>query len=59
MWGGITFGTGIVLIIIDAYLATRKKEGFTPIDRQRLIGVFWLTTYGAALVMALIWMTPE
>ena len=58
-WGGITFGIGIALIIVDAYLATRKREGFTRIDRQRLIGIFWLTVFGTALVVALIWMTPD
>ena len=58
-WGGITFGLGVALMIVDIYLAYRKEEGFTPIDRQRVVGIFWLTLFASALVAGLIWMTPE
>ena len=57
-WGGITFGIGIALIIIEIYLARKKKEGFTPIDKERVVGIFWLTLFATGLVMGLIWMNP-
>lgn len=56
-WGIITFSAGIVLMIIEYIYAKRKKEGFVPSDRQRIIGIFWLTIFMTALVVGLIWMT--
>ncbi len=56
-WGLITFGAGIILIIIEIMVAKRKKEGFTPTDRQRVMGIFGVTVFATALVMGLIWMT--
>ena len=55
-WGVITFSAGIVLMIIEYFYAKRKKEGFVPSDRQRIIGIFWLTIFITALVVGLIWM---
>ncbi len=55
-WGGITFGIGIVLIIADLVMASKKKEGVTPTDRKRITGLFWLTCIMTALVAGLIWM---
>ena len=56
-WGLITFGAGIVLIIIEIMVARNKKEGFTATDRQRVMGIFGVTIFATALVMGLIWMT--
>ncbi|MBM3345169.1 MAG: hypothetical protein FJY55_01510 [Betaproteobacteria bacterium] len=56
-WGIITFSAGIVLMIIEYFVAKRKKEGFVPSDRQRIMGIFWLTIFITALVVGLIWMT--
>lgn len=56
-WGLITFGAGIVLIIIEIMVAKRKKEGFTATDRQRVMGILGVTIFATALVMGLIWMT--
>jgi hypothetical protein len=55
-WGGITFGVGIALVLIEIYFATKKKEGFTPTDRKRVVGLFWLTCFAAALVGGLVYM---
>jgi len=55
-WGSITFAIGIVLIIIEIYTARKKKEGFTPADKQRVVGLFWLTCFVTALVVGLIYM---
>ena len=58
-WGGITFAAGIVLIIIEAYYASKKKEGITATDRQRMSGLFWLTCGATALVAGLIYLAGD
>jgi Co/Zn/Cd efflux system component len=55
----ITFGIGVGLMAIDYQLARKKKEGFTYTDRQRIIGIFWLSVFAAALVGSLIWFSPD
>ncbi len=55
-WGGITFAIGILLVILDTVFASKKKEGITPADKQRIRGLFWLTCIMTALVAGLIWM---
>jgi hypothetical protein len=54
-WGSITFGIGILLVIIEIYFAAKKKDGIQPSDKQRIWGIFWLTCFATALVMGLIW----
>ena len=56
-WGGITFAIGIALVLFEIYHATKKKEGFVPADRQRVIGLFWITCGITALVVFLLWST--
>ena len=56
-WGGITFAIGIALVLYEIYHATKKKEGFVPADRQRVVGLFWITCFFAGLVMFLLWST--
>jgi len=56
-WMGIVFALGIALIYIEYRFAKKKKEGFTPIDRQRIVGIFWLTIFFALLVGGVIWMS--
>jgi hypothetical protein len=56
-WGGITFAAGILLILVEIYFASKKKEGVTATDRQRIMGLFWLTCGVTALVAGLIWLT--
>ena len=55
-WGGITFGVGVALIILDIYMASKKKGGITPTDKQRIWGILWVTCVMTALVAGLIWM---
>ena len=56
-WMGIVFAAGIALIYIEYRFAKKKKEGFTPIDRQRIVGIFWLTVFFAAMVGWIMWMS--
>ena len=55
-WAGITFGIGMLIILFEYHMAKKKKEGITWTDRQRMIGILWLSVGMAALVAALIWM---
>ncbi len=55
-WGAITFGVGIGLVILDTVFASRKKEGVTHSDKQRIKSLFWLTCFMTALVTGLIWL---
>jgi hypothetical protein len=55
-WAGITFGIGMLIILLEYNMAKKKKEGITWTDRQRMIGIFWISVALAALVAALIWM---
>ena len=56
-WMGIVFAVGIALMVIEYRFAKKKKEGFTGTDRQRIIGIFWLTIFFAALVGGVMWMS--
>jgi hypothetical protein len=55
----VTFGAGVVLIVLDYFLSRKKKGGFTFTDRQRLIGIFWLTIFITALVGSLVWVADK
>ncbi len=54
-WMAITFGIGMALLVIEIHFARKKKEGFTPADRQRVFGIFWLSLFLAGLVGFVIW----
>ncbi|HEY6863019.1 MAG TPA: hypothetical protein VI319_03900 [Burkholderiales bacterium] len=54
-WMGIIFGIGILLIVVEINFARKKKEGFTPTDKKRVVGIFWVSLFLAGLVGALIW----
>jgi hypothetical protein len=54
-WMGIVLLLGLALMYIEYRYAAKKKEGFTPIDRQRIIGILWLTLFFAALVGGVMW----
>src|SRR5712692_7405171 len=58
-WMGIVFAAGIVLMVIEYHFATKKKEGFTPTDRRRILGLFWLAIFFSLLVGGVIWMSSE
>ena len=56
-WMGIVILLGIGLMYVEYRFAAKKKEGFTPIDRRRIVGIFWLTLFFAGLVGFLVWVS--
>ena len=58
-WMGIVFAAGVVLMAIEYHFAKKKKEGFTPTDRQRIVGLFWLTIFFCLLVGGTIWLSSD
>jgi hypothetical protein len=58
-WMAITFGIGMALLAIEVRFARKKKEGFTPADRQRVFGIFWLSLFASALVGFILWATAD
>jgi hypothetical protein len=56
-WMGIVVLLGLALMYIEYRYAKKKKEGFTPIDRQRIMGIFWLTLFFAALVGGVMYLS--
>ncbi len=56
-WMGIVFLAGMGLIYLEYRFAKKKKEGFTPIDRRRIVGIFWLTVFFACLVGGVMYMS--
>jgi len=54
-WMGIVFAIGVALMVVEYRFAKKKKEGFTPIDRQRIVGIFWLTIFFSLLVGGIVW----
>jgi len=56
-WMGIVLLLGFALMYVEYRFAKKKKEGFTPIDRQRIVGIFWLTLFFAALVGGVMYMS--
>jgi hypothetical protein len=56
-WMAVVFGIGMALLVIEVHLARKKKEGLTPADRQRIIGIFWLSLFASGLVGFLVWAT--
>jgi cytochrome bd-type quinol oxidase subunit 1 len=55
-WAGITFGVGMLIILMEWNMAKKKKEGITWTDKKRMTGIFWVTCALSALVAGLIWM---
>jgi ribose/xylose/arabinose/galactoside ABC-type transport system permease subunit len=58
-WIGSIIAIGIVLILTDIHLAKKKKEGFTPTDKRRVVGIFWLIVFFCVLVVAFDWLSPD
>jgi arginine exporter protein ArgO len=56
-WMGVVFLVGLALMYFEYRVATKKKEGFTAIDRQRILGIFWLTCFFSLLVGGVMWAT--
>ncbi len=53
-WGLITFGAGMLLIIIEIMMARKKKGGMTATDKKSVIGLFWVILVATGLVMFLV-----
>ena len=58
-WVGIIIAAGIALMVIEYRFAKKKKEGFTPTDKRRILGILWLTGFFALLVGGLIWLSSD
>lgn len=58
-WIGIVFAAGVVLMVVEYRFAKKKKEGFTPTDRKRILGIFWLTIFFSLLVGGTIRLLDE
>lgn len=58
-WMGIVAVIGILLMIVEYRFAKKKKEGFTAVDRKRMVGILWLTVFFAALVGWILWVAAE
>jgi len=56
-WMGIVILIGVALMYIEYRFAKKKKEGFTPTDRMRITGIFWLTIFFCLLVGWVIWVS--
>lgn len=55
-WMGIVIALGIALMVIEYQFAKKKKEGFTPTDKQRILGILWVSIVLSLIVGGLIWM---
>ncbi len=55
-WAGGVFTAGMLLILMEWNMARKKKEGVTWTDKQRMIGLFWVTCGLSALAAGLVWM---
>jgi hypothetical protein len=49
-WALIAFGVGVAIIIWEWHTAGKKKEGFVASDKQRILGILWLSAVAAGLV---------
>ena len=56
-WMGIVLAVGIALMVVEYRFAKRKKEGVTPTDKQRIVGIFWITIFMSLLVGGLMLMS--
>ncbi len=57
-WMGIVLAVGVALMVIEYRFAKKKKEGVTPTDKRRIVGIFWITIFLSLLVGALMWLSP-
>jgi hypothetical protein len=54
-WMGVVFLVGLALMYLEYRFAAKKKEGYTAIDRGRIVGIFWLTCFFSLLVGGVMW----
>ncbi len=53
-WAAITFGVGMLIIVLEWNMAKKRKGGVTPTDRRRMVGIFWISIALAAFVAGMI-----
>ena len=58
-WMGIVLAVGIALMVIEYRFAKKKKEGVTPTDKKRIVGIFWIAISMSLLVGALMLMSGD
>jgi hypothetical protein len=56
-WGAITFGVGVALVLLEIYVASKKKQGIEKADWKRIWGIVWITFFVTGLVVSLIWLS--
>ena len=56
-WGLITFGAGMLLIVIEIMMARKKKGGITATDKKSMVGLFWISVMVSGLVMFVVAMS--
>jgi heme/copper-type cytochrome/quinol oxidase subunit 2 len=56
---GIVLAVGIALMVIEYRFAKKKKEGVTPTDKKRIVGIFWIAISMSLLVGALMLMSGD
>ena len=56
-WMGIVLAVGIALMVIEYRFAKKKKEGVTPTDKKRIVGILWIAVFMSLLVGALMLMS--
>jgi hypothetical protein len=54
-WPGVVLVLGLLLIIVEWNMASKKKEGVTFTDRQRMKGIAGVSLALSVLVYFLIW----
>jgi hypothetical protein len=54
-WPGVVLVLGLLLIIVEWNMASKKKDGVTFTDRQRMKGIAGVSLGLAVLVYLLIW----
>jgi hypothetical protein len=53
-WAYLTFGIGMLIIVVEYSMASKKKGGVTATDKKSMIGLFWLSIGAAGLVAFLV-----
>ncbi|TMH41733.1 MAG: hypothetical protein E6H49_07670 [Betaproteobacteria bacterium] len=53
-WMGIVLAVGLGLMVVEYRFAKRKKEGVTPTDKRRILGIFWIAVILSLLVGGLM-----
>jgi len=53
-WALITFGIGVLIVILEWRMAGKKKEGVTWTDKQRMRGILGVAAGLAVLVYFIV-----